>query len=379
MAVAQTLRLHGTGDGQVTVRQQTTTDVVDEPGMSVVTIDPTTDPRWHQLTTAVRSDVFHSPGWLAALRDSYELEPRARVLIDEAGDPVAGLVFAEVDDMMDPRTISLPFSDFCDPLVSTTEQWEALTGDLIVPGGRFHTRCVHSEIPTTDSRLTQVNRARWHAVDLTRPSDDIWAEIHPSARRSIRKARKEGVEVKVGEGVDDVRAFFELHLRVRKYKYGLLAQPWSFFEHLWENMLSQGAGALMLAVHDGRPLGGVLFLEWGDTLYYKFNASDADHLSVRPNDLVIWNGIEHGQERGLNWLDFGLSDWDQEGLVRYKRKYATVEKTIHFLQQMPAGGPSEREAATRALLPRITDLMTSADVPDSVTEQAGGILYRYFT
>ena len=174
----------------MTVEPQVTDEVVDELGASVVTIDPTTDPRWHDLATSVRSDVFHSPGWLAALRDSYDLEPTARVLLDGDGDPVAGLVYAEIVDMMDPRTVSLPFSDFCDPLVSTADQWAALTDGLISPGTRFHTRCVHSDIPTTDDRLTQVNRARWHAVDVTRPADDIWTELHPSARRSIRKARK---------------------------------------------------------------------------------------------------------------------------------------------------------------------------------------------
>lgn len=354
-------------------------EVTDTTTAGVLTIDPVSDPQWAQLLERRRSDIFHAPEWLRSLRDTYDLPIEARVLFDNADSPVAGIVYSPIVDVMDERVVSLPFSDFCDPLVDTVAQWAAVTDGLVARDRRFHTRCLHSEVPLADPLLTRVGRARWHAIDVDRPGDGIWSGIDASARRSIRKAGKEGVAVRVGEDIEDVRAFFDLHLSVRKQKYGLLAQPWRFFESLWDNLLSRDAGVILLAVKDTKLLGGVMFLEWNDTLYYKFNASDADHLGVRPNDLVIWEGIQHAIDRGLTRFDFGLSDWDQEGLVRFKRKYATDERTINFLEHMPSGGPSARESETRALLPRITDLLTCPEVPDAVTEQAGDVLYRYFT
>lgn len=345
--------------------------------LTVVTLDPTTDPRWEQLLAGQRADVFHSPPWLRALRDTYDLPIEARVLADASGAPVAGFVYSRIDDIMDPRVVSLPFSDFCDPLAATPAEWEALTAGVVDPAGRFHLRCLHSELPLGDPVLSVAGRARWHGVDLTRGLDEIWESIASSARRSIRKARDEGVQVRAGESLEDLRSFFELHLRVRKYKYQLLAQPWPFFEHLWTHLLSQGHGRLLLAEREGQVLGGVLLLQWGASLYYKFNASQPDLLGARPNDLVIWEAIEHGVASRLARLDFGLSDWDQEGLLRFKRKYATEEKTIHSLQNVPHA-PSPREAELRALLPRLTALFTRPDVPDSVSEDAGNSLYRYF-
>jgi hypothetical protein len=77
--------------------------------------------------------------------------------------------------------------------------------------------------------------------------------------------------VRVGESIDDVRSFFDLHLHVGSYKYQLLAQPWPFFEHLWTH-LSAGPWT-SAARRDGRTgARGVLFLEWAHD-YYKFNAS----------------------------------------------------------------------------------------------------------
>src|SRR5690606_30698311 len=116
----------------------------------------------------------------------------------------------------------------------------------------------------------------------------------------------------VAESEDDLRAFFEMHLRVRKHKYGLLAQPYRFFRSIWDNFLVPGRGRLLLARVDGRVVGGVLYLDWGDTVYYKFNASDPGDLGVRPNDLLVWEGLRRAHESGMRWFDFGVSDWDQE-------------------------------------------------------------------
>ncbi|MDQ3432811.1 MAG: GNAT family N-acetyltransferase, partial [Actinomycetota bacterium] len=225
-----------------------------------------------------------------------------------------------------------------------------------------------------------VGRARWHGVDLNRTEEAIWEGLHSSARRAVRKATTDGVEVKVARDRADLRAFFELHLRVRKRKYGLLAQPFGFFERIWEHFLDGHRGALLLGELEGRVVSGVLFLEWQDTLYYKFNASDDAFLASRPNDRVLWEGIRYGCERGLSALDFGLTDWDHEGLIRYKRKYATEERIITAIQH---DGDEQQGAArgrqARQLVRQVAGLLADESVPDEVSERAGDLLYRYFT
>jgi hypothetical protein len=122
----------------------------------------------------------------------------------------------------------------------------------------------------------------------------------------------------------------------------------------------------------------VLFLEWQDKLYYKFNASNPDYTNLRPNDLIVWNAINYGHTKGYEYLDFGISDSDQEGLLRYKRKYATQEKTVSFLRYTPEKNQSLGEKQMRLLLPQITNLFVDEAVPDHITEKAGEVLYRFF-
>lgn len=349
--------------------------------MSVMSIDPQTDPRWHGLIQQCRSSAFHSPKWLRVLADTYGLEATAYLLVTEAGDAVAGLPCCRVEDWRGERLIALPFSDYCDPLVGDASQWNRLVEQVAAAHCPLILRCLHNTIPLEDERFRRFNRARWHGIDLRPELSTLWDQLDGSARRAIRKAQENGVVVRLAECQEDLRMFYELHLAVRKYKYQLLAQPYRFFENIWQQFMEGESGVLMLADYQGETIGGVLFLEWKDGLYYKFNASNPDRLGLRPNDLLIWTGIQYAKAKGYTHLDFGLSDWGQEGLLRYKRKYATEEKTISFLRwdNAPTTTPVSGSARQMGdLLPQLTNLFTDESVPDKVTERAGDLLYRFF-
>ncbi|HEX6384235.1 MAG TPA: GNAT family N-acetyltransferase [Anaerolineae bacterium] len=346
--------------------------------MNIISVNPLSDTRWQALVEQHQSSVFHSPAWIRVLTESYGFDSQALIALNGTGEPEAGIAYCRVEEVAEPRIVSLPFSDFCDPLVNNASEWRRVSEEMLGKECLIKLRCLHNQLPLEDERFTLVNRAKWHCVDLRPDLDTIWNTLHSSARRAIRKARRDDITVSVAESKDDLRAFFELHLRVRKYKYRLLAQPYRFFENIWDHFITEQDGVLMLARYQDEIIGGVLFLEWQDKLYYKFNASDPERIVHRPNDLLIWEGIQYGKGKGYTYLDFGLSDWDQEGLVRYKNKFATQEKTISFLQYAPNGAGSQSERRVRRLLPQLTDLFTDASVGDTVTEKAGELLYRFF-
>ena len=346
--------------------------------MITTSVDPITDPRWRQLVTQRATTLFHSTSWLGVLAGTYDFPVRATLVLDDVGRPTAGMAHVTIQDFMDARINSVPFSDFCDPLVSDYEQWRTLVDVLLDGRRRVDLRCLHNEVPLRDDRFSVVDRALWHAIDVRRDEDAIWTALPSSARRALRRARQAGVDVRVAQNESDLQAFYDLHVQVRKYKYGLLAQPYAFVKNIWDTFVETDHGALLLATIGERIVAGVMFLEWQDTLYYKFNASDMAHLDVRPNDLVLWEGMRHAQKRGLDRVDFGLTDSDQDGLIRYKRKYATEEKTVTLLRHQPPGLPSDSDQLARGMLRDVSRLLTDASVPDKVSARAGEVLYRYF-
>jgi CelD/BcsL family acetyltransferase involved in cellulose biosynthesis len=346
--------------------------------MKLLEIDPRSHPLWQELVQREPSSSFHSPAWLGVLADTYGFEIGASVLLDSAERPVAGLPFCRIADISGERLVALPFSDYCDPLAAEDCHWRTLAAHLVDQGYQVSLRCVHNALPLADERFTLVKEALWHGAALPPSDGELWERLEPSARRAIQKARREGVRVEAAKGREDLAAFFALHLLVRKYKYRLLAQPLRFFEAIWQRFIEPGRGALLLARREGRIIGGVLYLIWKDTLYYKFNASSPEALASRPNDLLLWEGMRYGLERGCAKIDFGLSDLDQPGLLQYKRKYASEEKRISFLRHYPAGGPTQQERQARQLLTQLATLLTADNVADSLTDRAGELLYQYF-
>lgn len=347
--------------------------------MNVVCVNPITDRSWQRLVDShPRSSLFHSPAWLSVLHETYGFEVIAYVQIDHTGEPIAGIPFCRISDIRGQRTVSLPFSDFCDPLIDTAEQWHALTAAPMATETQVIVRCLHNDIPLNDDRFQVVNRAVWHGMSLDNDIDSLWSGIEGSARRAIRKAQRADVRVRLAEDDETLKAFFDLHLRIRKYKYGLLAQPFRFFENIWRRLIVAQQGTLMVAEHQGDIIAGVIFLRWKDTLIYKFSASDQNALNLRGTDLLIWEGIRHGQTQGCHQLDFGLSDLDQDGLIRYKRKFSSEEKTISFLSTSAQHVPTPAQQQARELLPGLTRLFTDESVPDHLTSEAGDLLYQFF-
>jgi CelD/BcsL family acetyltransferase involved in cellulose biosynthesis len=331
------------------------------------------------LVDHTASSVFHSPDWIQVVAATYDLDIQAYVALDETGLPRAGIPFCRVEDFIGKRIVALPFSDYTDPLSDDSEQWNCLANTLLSEGCPVIIRCLHNSLPLADKRLIRTKQAKWHGLDLKSDLAILWSRLHDSSKRAIKKAEREGVMIRAASRKQELRAFFDLHLRVRKYKYRLLAQPYHFFEQIWQQFIEKGNGLLLLAIHQGELIGGTLLLVWKSTLYYKFNASAPEKLSHRPNDMLIWEGMKIGKARGYTCLDFGLSDEVQEGLVRFKRKFASEEKAISFVQYIPNELQIQQEREARGLLAQLTTLFTDELVPDCMTEMGGNVLYRFFT
>jgi CelD/BcsL family acetyltransferase involved in cellulose biosynthesis len=342
-------------------------------------LDPMTDPRWRALVDAGDSTVFHSPQWLAAVHRSSGLSFTARVL-EEDGVVKAGVVWSQMDDLLGVRRISLPFSDVCETVAAEPAQARLLAESVAGDG------CPWTLRTRTSRRLdisTPVSGTTWYklqTIDLTPSLEDLWEGVRKTARYEVRRTVREGAELCLAQDERDLREWFLLHLRLRKYKHRLLAQPYVFFESLWRAFVESGQGFLLLARAEGRVVAGSLFLVWKDGCYYKFNASDSDVRGFRPNNALLWHGMVEAKARGCRFLDLGRSSLHQEGLVAFKAGFGAVTEDIAALtyDATEDGARMREQREARRLLNEMTELFVQRSVPDGVTEQAGARLYRYF-
>lgn len=340
-------------------------------------VDPRTDPLWAELASGEGGSLFTSPPWIDAVCGTYGFVPDACVAVAPSGRPLGGVAWVDVhDDVLGHRRQALPFCDRGDPVAADADTWALLGTELLDVDLPVTMRCLADSPAVADPRFAVVNEAAWHATALDRPLEQLRAALRPQTRRNIATAERAGVEIVLSADADAVAEYHRLHVGLRKRKYRLLAQPLEFFERTHKAFAPADSIRTALALVEGRPVAGAVYLVWSDTLYYKFGASTAESLPLRPNDALHWRLIGWAHDRGLRRLDWGLSDLDQPGLCAYKRNWASREGRICTLEAV--GRPRREAAEVGGLLRTVTDLLTDPSVPDAVTARAGAALYRYF-
>ncbi|MBV9111229.1 MAG: GNAT family N-acetyltransferase [Hyphomicrobiales bacterium] len=332
---------------------------------------------WRAIAHHPLNSLFSSQCWTEAVVRTYGFKVSASMKgVQNDGKADGAILYCHLSDLKGERIVCGPFSDYCDPLISDVDTWRELVAPLISLGLPITLRCLSNQLPAKDERFVKVSEAAWHGIDIARPELEIWGGFLGAARQNIRKAQRSGVKIRASRELHDLHVFYEMHCHIRKSKYRLLPQPFVFFENLHGSFAENNSLTVLLAEVGGSPVAATVFLECGGTLYYKFNASLESRLC--PNDLLVWEGIRIGQSRGLKLLDFGASDLDQPGLIRFKRKFATVERRIFRLQFEPEGYPDRRVSAVNKTLSSLTHWLTDPSVPDPITQAAGADLYAVF-
>ena len=348
---------------------------VPEPSLNIV--DPVTSRAWAQLVSSRPSTLFHSPAWMRVIQATYGISFSA--CLWEQGCQVGGVPWTQTTDLLGARRITLPFSDFCDVLAPSPQVARVLAQYVADQGRPWNLRTLARNIPDMEIPVAQSTLFKWQSVDLSPDLPELWTRLSSMARRGVRKAERNGVEVRHASGKQQLRDWYQLHLKLRKTKYGLLAQPYTFFENIWDTFVESEQGFLLVAMYEGRVIAAILFLFWQDTCYYKFTSSDPYHLSLRPNNLLLWRGIQEAKERGFRLLDLGRSNARQTGLVAFKRAFGASEEDLLDVTYRPDAGGSDEETDVSRLLRDVTQLFVKDSVPDNITEEAGALLYRFFT
>lgn len=339
-------------------------------------IDVGTAKEWDEIVAGSDGELFLSRRWINVLNEVFDLNIEAVVERDAAGRIVGALPYCCIDDVRGSRLAILPFSDFVSPVLAEGATWDGLVDPILQIGRPLVFQTTVGSPATDDERFVLDGESVRHSVALDGDLDELMSRFSQHHRRLVRKATKNRLVFRQAETIDELRAFYELHLGVRKHKYGMLAQPYRLFEALWERFLTQDLGGLVLGFDGSAVVGGCLLLEAGDTLYYKYAASHPDYRSMGVSHGAAVAAMTVGLEKGLAQLDLGRSDLDQPGLVDFKRRFGA---TATGLQRFRSKDQLFREVSEMdRLLTDITRLMTQPTVPDHITEEAGDRLYRLF-
>lgn len=318
------------------------------------------------------NELFIDPAWWRVIADTYDLRVDVQWTESVAGVISSALPTVDIDDPSGPRTVSLPFCDFVDAPMQAGD-WPVFADSLLDSGRRIVLDTTADHPATTDPRFTSIVDGVDYVVTVDQPPSELATGFSQLARRQIRRAEREGIRYRMATDFDSLRAYFELHLGVRRHRHGMLAQPFSMFESIHEQFIERGRGGVIVGELGGEVVGGCLLLVTDSSVHYKFSASAPEQRSNGVSHGAVFAALQYTWEMGLPTFDFGRSDLAHTGLVDFKRRYRPTER---LLACHVAGPDSNPEFLDR--LHRLTELYVDPTMPNSLTEFAGNHLYRYF-
>lgn len=295
--------------------------------------NPMTDTGWDEpFRLQPGYSFFHSPSWAKVLAATYDFKPlyfTARADGSSGALPVMEIRSA----ITGKRGVSLPFSDFCEPLASSPVIFKRLMDEALEYGRRAGWKYLEvrggQEYFGDDKNAIPSAEYHCHAIDLSPGEDALYGNLVASTRRNIKRAYCAGLELTTGASPEDVSAFYALNCETRK-RHGLPPQPYAFFENLREYVLSAGNGFVVLAHVAGNPVAGGVFLFSGRLAVYKYGASIAAFNHLRPNNMVMWEAIRQLSRKGFASLDLGRTDYSDEGLRKYKAGWGAQERKLCY-------------------------------------------------
>jgi hypothetical protein len=147
---------------------------------------------------------------------------------------------------------------------------------------------------------------RWtvHTLSLVEEYEAIFARFDATARRLVRRSRREGLNVRLSHDPSDVAAYYELYTGLASRK-GLTLRPKAVFDEL---LKLRDDVIFVVAELSNRIIGGGWFFRDGDTLLYFAGAMNRDYSRHSPGYAIIDYAIRLGREEGRSVLNLGGSD-----------------------------------------------------------------------
>jgi CelD/BcsL family acetyltransferase involved in cellulose biosynthesis len=315
----------------------------------VQTVDPYLWADWNErLLDLPRASIFHTTHWLKVLQETYGYRSWYFVCRDQ-GRLTTLLPFLEVRSWLTGvRGVSLPFSDYCEPIVEEGTSYRALLEQVSMPARQQGWK--YLEVRGGEALFRGVSPYATyyrHTLRIHDTEAKNFSRLRSNYRSKIRKASQYDLAVHLHRTPDAVAAYYRLHCLTRK-RHGTPPQPVRFFENIREHIMANDGGFVGLVSHHGRPVAGAVFFTFGRRAVYKFGASDPESHHLYATYLLFWQVIAWLCGHGFTELCFGRTDLGQAGLVQFKDGWGAQKHLLHYYRYNLKAGAFIQQARQAA-------------------------------
>lgn len=291
-------------------------------------INPLQVKHWNDLLLSLPEySIFQTSNWAKVLIDTYNYNPEYLTGYTVLEKISVLVPFMEISSFLTGRRgVSLPFSDFCEPVCE--ENFSEIFTSILEIARLRKWKSVEFRGGSKFFEGTEPSSYYYHHVlDLTKGEDEIYSNFSSNNKRNIKKALKENLKIEILNSPDATDKFYSLNCITRK-RHGLPPQPAAFFKNIQRYILSENLGFIVLASHNDKVVAGAMYFNFGDKALYKFGASDMKYQLIRPNNIIMWEAIKYCINAGYKYFSFGKTETENTGLRQFKLGWGTWEERI---------------------------------------------------
>lgn len=176
---------------------------------------------------------------------------------------------------------------------------------------------------------TELNR-QTVCVDLSLSLQGIWEKsLTGKNRNQIKKAKKAGLTIREAQRLDTFVAIYHQTMQ----RVG--ADAYLYFSNRYFNQLSMLIPRNMVileALFEERVIASAMFMFMGKGMHYHLAGSLREYLHLCPNNLLLYQSVEYGINKGLQFLHLGggITDSEQDSLFKFKRSFSPDRKKFYI-------------------------------------------------
>jgi len=275
---------------------------------------------WNKSISALDGTIFHSAEWAnATIADHPHARAIFYTLVDDDGS-VAGQAIGF--RQLSARNFAASFSGrlWLDALpavraqspaassrfLSLIERESRRAGDVTMRVGSFASPASETILGPLGYSLSK--RLEFE-LDLTKPEKTLWEAVDIKRRQRVRKAMKNGVEVRdlsADEGVFQLRRLQEASfVRVVARGGPALGKRDSVASDPINGLLGGGAGRIVGGFVGGQCVSASFFSTFNGLAYYALSGHDDAALTSQAPSLVLWEMVLRFKQEGFKTLNLG--------------------------------------------------------------------------
>ena len=139
-------------------------------------------------------------------------------------------------------------------------------------------------------------------LDIVKDEEKLLSNMHHKHRYNIKHAIKHGVEVSMGNTIEDFEQFFKLFEKTAiRQKYYI--HPKTYYEKIWKIFKPLDIAHIATAYTEKTPIASWMIFTYKNVLYYPYGGSDETYKNLQASTLLAWETIKFGKKAECSTFD----------------------------------------------------------------------------